>query len=125
VAVRTLPPVTVTGEDISNAMGLAGGYGAQYSARHATAIALERAVGQLRPLLQVLFTRVRYVLLRMLLHVRESFVTAGGGSAEGGARGAGGSSSSSQGEPPAPELGAAATGTAAAARNAPSAAVDH
>ena len=124
VAVRTLPPVTVTGEDISNAMGLAGGYGAQYSARHATAIALERAVGQLRPLLQVLFTRVRYVLSRMLLHVRESFVKAGGGSAEGGARGAGGSSSRSQGEPPAPELGAAATGTAAAARNAPSAAVE-
>jgi len=77
LAVRSLPAVAVSAEDVSNAMGLA--VDDAHYARSATAIALERSVAQMRPLLAQLFVRLRYVLSRMLLYVRDGFVADGGG----------------------------------------------
>ena len=70
-AAISLPVVDVPPEDVTNAMGVA--VDAALYGRAASAIALQRAVEQMRPLVDALFARVEYILGRMLLYVKDAF----------------------------------------------------
>ncbi len=87
-AVRSLPPVAVLAEDITNAMGVSAHEDPIHIGRVACAIALHRSSEQLGLLLARLFERLRHVMRRMLLFVMQQATPASAGAAGGGDRGA-------------------------------------
>ena len=70
-AVHSLPTAPVPAEEVMNAMGF--GVDELFEARSASAIALQRCVEAVRPLLVALLQRLQYVLERMLVYVEATW----------------------------------------------------